>query len=188
MLSDHYEGTRFEVDPLDGPAAVTPLCRHATSGEGCATTCSVIAQLPQDIRITPVFWVALGPPCISVHLPVVLGGDLPAAYACEAGGLWSRMRQLAVHNGKDARRWLRAREALGRLQTRFEQDMEEFLAESASLKRSGAHGDLSRLAGSLMQSHVERFEETLQSILGELSGPFPKEYGNTAELLTSRAV
>jgi hypothetical protein len=93
-----------------------------------------------------------------VSFPVFLEGDLPAAFtrsAAEPSGecFWWRLR--ARHPWpRDA-----LREALGRLQARFEQDAAEFAAEGAALRRHGEHAELQRQATLFMQHCLERFEE-----------------------------
>src|SRR6185295_13124574 len=90
--------------------------------------------------------------------------ELPSAFSEEHSALWSRARELAAYRGSDEQCWQRVRESMARLQTRFERDAEEFLGESKGQRN---HDELRRLAGSLMQSHVERFEEHAQEILGQ---------------------
>jgi secernin len=173
ILADHYEGTRYEVDPMSGEAGVTALCQHSGQGTGGVTAASAVAQLPRDADASCVLWMALGPPCIAVHFPLLLEGELPRVYGGEDSELWTRTQQLVRHLGKVPDRWLRVRETLGKLQTRFEQELEEYLAEAASLKKRGEQGQLRRLAGSLMQSHVERFEECAQTVLGQKAAKLP---------------
>jgi secernin len=171
ILADHYHGTHYEVDPLRGPAPVTPLCQHGSAEKGSATAASAVAQLPGDSVSTPVLWLALGPPCIGVHFPLLLEGELPGAFSGEGAELWARNQELTRHMGTNPRRWRRVRESLGRLQTLFEQDIEELLAEVPLLKQRGDPGEMRRLATSLMQRHVERWEETTQAILEDKGGP-----------------
>jgi dipeptidase len=166
LLSDHYEGTRYEVDPLDAFGRVTPLCQHATGGARTATAASFVAALSRGPAAVPVVWCALGPPCLGVHFPLFPDGELPAALAGGAGGLGVRVRQLAGWVGADPERLDLVRDALGRLQGRFDQEAEEFIPEAAALKHEGRGEELYRVAGSLMQSHVERFDEALDALLG----------------------
>jgi dipeptidase len=165
LLADHYDGTRYEVDPLEGPPTKTPLCQHALFEATAATAVSGIVQLPPGEDALPVYWVALGAPCLGVYFPLLLEGELPQALAGEPAELWRRTQQLLQYCGSDRRRWQRLRERLGRLQTRFEQELDEFMMEAATLKQRGELPQLRRLAGSMMQSHVERFEETAQQLL-----------------------
>jgi secernin len=169
LLADHYDGTPHEVDPLDAFGRVTPLCRHATGGARSATVASFVAALAPDPGQVPIVWCALGPPCLGVHFPLFLDGELPAAFApAPPGGacLASRARLLTDWVGTDAERLDLARDVLDRLQGRFDQEAEEFVPEAAALKQRGARAELGAVAGSLMQSHVERFDEALDALLG----------------------
>jgi secernin len=171
LLADHYEGSRYEVDPLEGPAVKTPVCQHALFEATTATAVSGVIQLPSGEGDTaePVYWVALGPPCLGIYFPLLLAGDLPAALGGDPPELWVRSQQLLSYANHDRRRWLRLREALGPLQTCFEQQLDEFLVEAAALKAAAETVQLRRLASSLMQNQVERFEETAQQLLTPLS-------------------
>jgi dipeptidase len=192
LLADHYEGTRHEVDPLapveaagpvalatrrplgapDRPSAgpVTPLCQHGGEAGRLGTAASLVACLAADPDHSPVIWCAFGPPCLSASFPVLLDGEMPPAFSCggslfRADSLWWRAQQLVGSVGGDPRRAAAVREALARLQARFEQQAEEYVGEAAILRRRGETEELSRLAGSLMQSLVERFEEVAQRLL-----------------------
>ena len=102
ILSDHYEGTRYEVDPLHGHAPVTPLCQHFCPEKGLATAASAVAQLPADPMSTPILWLALGPPCVGVHFPLLLEGDLPGVFSGERAELWTRSQELALLHGDES--------------------------------------------------------------------------------------
>ena len=72
----------------------------------------------------------------------------------------------------------------GQLQSRVDQDVEEFLPEAAELMRAGERRGFARLVGSLMQSHVERFEETVQVLLGPVGNlEVPKAKGQQKDLV-----
>jgi secernin len=183
LLADHYEGTRYEIDPLDAFGRVTPLCQHATGGADSATAASFVTVLSADPDRGPVVWCAFGPPCLSVHFPVFLDADLPAAFTADApapypGGVSWLARRLADSVGADAGRIDLVRDAMGRLQARFEQEAEECAASAAALKRAGARAELQRLAGSLMQNHLERFDEAVEALLGAAVGPLPAPAGS----------
>jgi dipeptidase len=165
LLADHYDGTPYEVNPLEGPAGKTPLCQHALFETTTATAVSGVVELPAAGAGTSVYWIALSAPCLGVYFPLLLVGDLPPALTGEPAELWLRTQQLLAYANHDRRRWLRLRERLGQLQTRFEQQLDEFLTEAALLKAAGEAPQLRRLATSLMQSQVERFEETAQQLL-----------------------
>jgi dipeptidase len=166
LLSDHYEGTQFEADPVRGNGGPVPLCRHGLAREGLVTSASLVAELSADRKPGPLAWCAFGPPCVSVYFPVFLEGELPPAFTPEGGrgrpGVWQFGRQVGGALGRDAQRWQAARQALGQLQHRFDQEAAEFAAETA------AAADLGREAGALMQSQVERFEDAAGELLAEL--------------------
>ena len=171
LLADHYEGTRYEVDPLDAPGPVTPLCQHAPGG---ATAASFVVALTADAAWVPVVWCAFGPPCLSVHFPIFLDAELPAAFTADGpspypGGVSWLARRLAESVGADATRLDLVHDAMARLQARFEQEVEEFAPEAMALKQAGA--ELPRIAGSLMQSHLERFDEAVEALLGAVGAP-----------------
>jgi secernin len=165
LLADHYEGTRFEVDPLEGLPAVTPLCQHAIDRGGVGTAVGAVAELSADPQQPLVWWATLGSPCLGVWFPLVLEGDLPEAFDGAPSLLWRRVQQLREHLGREPRRWLRTREAMARLQERFDEDLHEFLGEAVELKQRSAAAELRRLAGSMMQSHVEHYEDAVQTLL-----------------------
>ncbi len=172
LLADHYEGTRSEVDPFDALARQRPLCQHAVGGVRPGTTASFVAALSADAGRAPVLWCAPGPPCLNVHLPLFLDGELPAAYAADgpsavAGSLWRQAQRLAESVAADPGRLDFVRDALARLQARMEQEADEFAPEAAALKQRGALPELSRQAGSLMQHHLERFDEVAETLLAE---------------------
>jgi dipeptidase len=163
LLADHYDGTRFEVDPHDDAAPVVPLCRHGGPDGRAGTAGSFLVALLPGNRPVNVAWCAVGPPCVGVYFPVALDAHLPDALTSDAAA--RRMQQLLCHARAGQERWARARDTLGQLQTRFDHDAAEFAAEAAVLKESGSRFELERLAASLMESHQERFEEVAQSLL-----------------------
>jgi secernin len=169
-LSDHYSGKSYEVKPSDNTSAVAPLCQHSSGPARFATVSSLVIALGAEPRHVPIAWYAFGPPCLSVHFPVFLEGRLPPAFS--AGGafyhsdsLWWRTQELIGSLGSDSHRWLIVAKALEHLQARFDADVEEILVEAAALKQRGAADDCERLTGSLMQSHVERYDEVLEELV-----------------------
>src|SRR5262249_58553349 len=44
-LADHYEGARYEFDPVSGSGPATPLCRHATPHAPVGTVASLVTAL-----------------------------------------------------------------------------------------------------------------------------------------------
>ena len=135
---------------------------------------SAVSQLPLESASAPVFWVAFGPPCVSVHFPLLMNGDVPAALCGQPALVGTQMRQLAIYMETNPQRWLRVRQSMGRLQARFEQDLKEFQEEAVLLAQPSRQTERWKLAGSLMQRHVELFEECVHSILGD-SQPAPTQ-------------
>lgn len=169
LLSDHYEGTRFEVDPLEPTGRTESLCQHAVGARGATTVASLVVQIAKDPEQLPRAGCAFGPPCLGVFFPIFLDGELPAAFtrsgmelagASVAGrldGLYSRFRS-------DPEFFPEAREQLTRLQADFDQEAEEFSAEGAALKRRGESTELHHLAGIFMQHTLEQFDKTLATL------------------------
>lgn len=170
LLSDHYTGTSYERKPSDGGRGVTPLCQHETGPGRASTVASFVVTLANSPHHLQLVWCAFGPPCISVHFPIFLEGRLPEVFS--AGGpffnsdsLWWRTQQLVRSLGADEQRWESVHRALRHLQSRFDSDVDELASEGAALKERGDTQELERLAGSLMQNHVERYDEALAELL-----------------------
>ncbi len=167
VLGDHYEGARYEFDPVTGSGAATPLCRHASAAAPLGTVASFAVTLHRTAAVT-LAWCAFGPPCVSVYFPVFLEGELPEALS--TGGpeglgdsVWWLTRRLLDTLDTAPRCWSQVRDVLGQLQARFEQEAEDFLAETPALKQQG-EAVLARQAYLLMQGHVERYEEAVRTL------------------------
>lgn len=170
LLADHYDGTSFEIDPVTPVDAFASLCQHGAGPGKQATTASLFVELAAEPQAPVVAWCAFGPPCICVHFPIFLCGTLPEAFATggtlfNGDSLWWRTQQLLNTITGDPVRWQALRQELAQLQRRFEQDVEEVLPEARQLAAAKNTEDLQRLCGSVMQSHVERFEEVLHAAL-----------------------
>ncbi|MGF1577773.1 MAG: hypothetical protein ACFCD0_00255 [Gemmataceae bacterium] len=172
VLSDHYETTPYEVDPLHGPMNPTPLCRHDFGRSNLATSASFIVELvdaPDGIAIA---WCAFGPPCISLYFPLILAeGALPTAFSEDSvefryQNMWNAWAQLREYMGFDRDCWKMVRERLAWLQSRLDQETDDFLQEVTRLRREGGLCDVPRLAGLLMENHLEQFDAVLHGILG----------------------
>jgi dipeptidase len=167
LLSDHYEGTSFEVDPLASIQGPVPLCQHGIGPNLLATATSLVAQVSGRGNVLNIFWCALGPPCTSVYFPLFLESEIPEVFGdtTPAGeSLWTRSMHLDQQIRADPERRALIREMLGRLQARLDQDAEEFAAEGASLKQKGAHSEVQRLAGVAMQHGLELYESAMASL------------------------
>jgi dipeptidase len=170
VLSDHYEGTSFEVDPWAPTQIPVPLCRHggSTGAEQPLTTASsLVAQINGRGNELNIIWCAFGPPCSSVYFPLFLEGDIPEIFANDTAAaehLWTRSLRLDQQLQSDPDRRGAVREILSRLQMRLDQDAEEFVTEAASLRQKGELQELQRLAGLAMQHSLDMYESALSSL------------------------
>ena len=167
LLADHYEGTSYEVDPLESAESV-PLCRHLGSSSS-TTTASFIAELSGDPDQVAIAWCAFGPPCGSVYLPVFLEADLPESLtrgkaAPDPMSLWWRTQLLVKRMSGSAGRWADLQKSLGLLQARIDHETDEFRVEAAALKIRGEHEVLRRQASFFMQNHQELLEAEFRRI------------------------
>jgi secernin len=158
LLTDHYEGTHFEVDPLASLHGPVPLCQHGAAGH--ATAASFMAQLGPGPDQLPRAWCAFGPPCLSLYLPVFLTGDLPRAYTQAPGGpvagLAGRMDRLATRLREEPGQWEVLRGRFGALQARLDQEAREFAAEGAARRQRGEHAELARLTTLFLEHAAEQ--------------------------------
>ncbi|HEV3203141.1 MAG TPA: hypothetical protein VGY77_02100, partial [Gemmataceae bacterium] len=159
VLSDHYEGTHFEVDPNGQSAGPVPLCQHGNGLRISGTAFSTIMQISGNDSRLPIAWCAFGPPCVNIYFPLLVEGELPQA--CILGDLPIRMVGLLQKFRNDSEGKERVRDSLGRLQARFDQEADEFATEGASLKRRDRQFELQRLAGNFMQQTLEQFDGVL---------------------------
>jgi len=160
VLSDHYEGTHFEVDPNTPCAGPVPLCQHGNGPRIAWTGFSTVVQIGAKSFRLPIVWYAFGPPCVNVYFPLFLEGELPQHYVL--GNILIRMNGLEQKFRNDPERWDSLQDGLGRLQVRFDHEAEEFALEGASLKKQGCNFELQRLAGTFMQHTLEQFELFLE--------------------------
>jgi dipeptidase len=169
LLSDHYEGTHFEVDPLAPIPGPVPLCQHFLRPESTLTASSWV--VPLGAADQPVLaWCAFGPPCLSLYFPVFLDGDLPLPLDQRqviAGQACFRQRHawLVNHAVADPEFLALTRESLGRLQARFDAETEGFLVEAAALKRAGDQDALRQGASEFMHESLDELDRTLDDLL-----------------------
>jgi secernin len=178
LLSDHYEGTHFEVDPLlpaDGPA---PICRHGSAPTSDQTTASFVVELAPGPGAVTAWW-AFGPPCSTIYFPVSLYGEPPQSLALGhrspgTGFFWEGLARLAGARVLDSGDRTRIRDAFERLQSHFDQESEEFAMEAATLRQEGDALRLQHAAGNFMQHCVEEFESVVESLaLEAIAAPTP---------------
>jgi secernin len=124
-----HHGERPWGRPGDDPSDVSPLphpqlgpnaegvtvCMHVRGYQ--ATAASMIAELPVDPDEAARAWVALGSPCASVYVPILLSGDVPSELAAVA--TWERFDRLRQHVESDPGALRSVRERLGPLEARL---------------------------------------------------------------------
>jgi secernin len=173
ILSDHYDGTSAEVDPL-APAGPIPLCRHAGRGNATTTAASFVAELLPEGERPAMAWCAFGPPCAGVYLPIFLDGTLPELLsrgqaAPDMNSLWWQTHALLGALGADADTWAQLRNSLALLQARIDQEADDFCAELQGLDRAAEPETLRRRTSLFMQNHVEQLEAEFQRMESTLS-------------------
>jgi hypothetical protein len=173
LLGDHYDGTRFEVDPL-APTGTdpVPLCRHEYAGQP-STQVSFLAELAAGESV-PLVWCAFGPPCLGVYFPVVLlqtgQMELIAPIDSFSQKMWELSGQLLQVLGREPERWHLARERLSWLQARVDEETEEFLQELPRLC-AGRYSDPARQVQLFLQRHAEQFEDLVQTVKQQSLAP-----------------
>lgn len=132
---DAYLLRRLLADHFDKSVRSHPLTPAATR-----RALSVVSRL--DAPGSPLVWCARGPLEAPVFFPLPVGAELPA--------LWTAA---PVVDGT-----LSTRAAAERLQSRFDQDAEEFVAECRQFQVRGETAAQRRLGQAMMQKHVEEWE------------------------------
>ena len=152
MLFDHYDTS--SAQPTHRPPADLAGSFAATLG---GADDPVLA------------WCAFGKPRAAVYIPVWLDGDVPAALhgaSAEGVDLWQQTRDLRALATESDEERDRLSEALERLQTTFEQDVEDFLPQARMLKRQGDRMRLNHQATALMQKHIGMFAKEYRTLFG----------------------
>ena len=166
MLADHFTQNR---DALPGAKAMT-----------LAT--SFVIELPKS-DVPMLAWVALGTPRVALYFPLCLTGDLPGAFAegtPESPSIQQRTLELQkLAQGKDR---ANLTSALERLQTRFDQDADDFLAQAHDYVQHGKPHLVGPIATEMMHSHVELFDKECRRLLGIEDTELPRT-AETEEVL-----
>jgi secernin len=171
LLSDHYEGCADERDPLFPGAGPAPLCQHADTPEAPVTASSLVVSLDPKATGARLAWCCVGPPCTGVYLPLLLNGDAAEAYGPAATGPHARLRELLRHIGRQRNLWELARDSLGRLQARLDQETEEYVIEAAAAGEREKPAEWGRRATLFMRHARERFEETVDGLRRQRARP-----------------
>ncbi len=150
MLADHFTENR---DLLPGARTGT-------------LASSFLIELHQSEE--PVLaWVAFGTPKASLYFPVCLLGELPAGFAESIPAAPSiQQRSLDLQELSPGRDRGRLVAALERLQTRFDQDADDFLAKAHDYTQHGKQYLVRQVATEMMYSHVEMFNKEYRQLLG----------------------
>jgi hypothetical protein len=135
---------------------------------------SFLVNLHQDDTPT-IAWIAFGTPKVAVHFPICLNGELPAAFGegtPAAPTIQQRTQEMVkLAQGKEKDR-TKLSLALERMQTKFDQDAEEFLLRAHDFLHHGKPHLISQLATEMMHQHVELFEKEHRALFGvEERGP-----------------
>jgi dipeptidase len=150
MLAEHF------VQNRDAIPGVRPMTLAA----------SFIVELPRSDE--PVLaWVAFGTPSVSLYFPLCLAGDLPGAFV-EGTSASTSIQHWTFELQKFAQGKGRALlpSALERLQTRFDQDADDFLSKAHDYTHHGKPHLVGQIATEMMHNHVELFEKECRRLLG----------------------
>jgi hypothetical protein len=114
-------------------------------------------------------WIAFGTPKVALYFPLPLVGDLPGGFAAgipASPSIQQRFQDLhKLSQGKEKDR-NRLTAALERLQTRFDQDAEEFVAKAHEAHLHGTPYPCASLATEMMHEHVDLFDKEHRVLLG----------------------
>jgi len=164
LLSRHFEASsapRFET--VNSIRISNVLPRRAALETSSSMIC--------DMTDTAVAWVAFGPPHLSVHVPLFVEGELPLSYShWHPTSLWVRIQGMLAAidaDPKQERHWQRTADGL---QTRIDQEYEEFVSSMRTLRQCGESTAIPRQASLFMQSHAELLENALRRPLTATSG------------------
>jgi hypothetical protein len=156
---------------IDAPFLRRLLAEHGlgrldqAAPAAAATAGALIVQAGPD----PQTAVSVGLPCTNVYFPLSFDADPPAAF--RGGDLWRRAQRLASFAARGPHQREEAHDALGALQSHYDQAAAEFHAEAELLRRHGRLTELHRLAESFQQHLLERWEEVYAGIFEEAPPP-----------------
>jgi secernin len=171
LLADHYEGTRFERNPLEPAPGPTPLCQHGPLG--AVTAASLVVELSAEDERLPVVWYSAGPACLGVSLPLFLHGVLPPALTQSdaVDSVWARAREAVKRLRISPERWKLLRDLTAPLQARLDQEADEFAREAAQWKMQGRRDELGRYARLFMDHVLELWDHRTRRFLEAVEEP-----------------
>lgn len=149
MLADHYRENR-DILP----------------GNKCVLSSSFLIELPRNEQ--PVIaWVAFGAPKVALYFPLCLAGELPTAFGegiPASPSIQQRTQELhKVSQGADR---AKLESMLDRLQTKFDQDVDDYLTKAHDFTQQGKPYLVGQAAAEMMQHHVELFDTEYRCLLG----------------------
>jgi len=148
MLGDHYSTNRELI---------------SSSRTDCLANSFLVELNSADQPVLG--WVAFGPPQVALFFPVPIVGEIPDAYldgGHENVTLEGRTHELLrLHKDKDR---VKLTHALERMQTKFDQDAEAFLARAQDL--TGQASLIAQYATDMMEHHVEMFHKEHRQLFG----------------------
>jgi hypothetical protein len=122
----------------------------------------LMVELSDNDDRSLVAWSALGCGRWRVWFPLLIEGDIPSDLT--AMNVSQRLSPFAGRLDQD--RSDRVHEALSRLQARFDQETDDFSADTGEWRRQGRADELRRQATLFMQHCLERFEEVADGLAG----------------------
>jgi hypothetical protein len=156
---------------IDVPLLRRALAGHGPSGSGDAemTGSTLVAHLSAAPGRLPLAWCAFGPTGAGLAFPLTPLAEFPRVFADDNGNgspLWRQLDRWQTIGRKDAGLRKAVQNGLAQLQKRFDQNAQEFMAESVDLANRGQCEGLPRLASSFMQHNLEHFEEFAATLDG----------------------
>lgn len=150
MLADHYRG-----------------CRNLfPDAKGTRLASSIMVDLHRS-DAPLVVWIAFGTPRVSVYFPVCLLGELPAALSADTPAMATiEDRTHDFRRLVQTQEQVRLNQTLERLQTKFDQDAEDFCARARECQVQGRPQSIPSLASEMMHQHVDAFEKEFCRIVG----------------------
>ena len=112
-------------------------------------------------------WVAFGTPSVALHFPLCLVGELPAAFG-EGSSMLPTIQGrtkdlLGLASSKDQ---AQLTSTLERLQTKFDQDADDFLVKAHDYANHGKPFLIGQVATEMRNNHVELFDKEYRRLLG----------------------
>jgi hypothetical protein len=151
MLADHFTQNR---DILPGGQAMT-----------LASSFLIDLHKTEQPMLA---WIAFGTPKVALYFPLCMIGELPAAFTegipASPTSIQERTQELQEFtHGKDR---TKLTSTLERLQTKFDQDSDEFLARAQDYSQHGKPYLIGQIATEMMHNHVALFETEYRRLLG----------------------